>query len=242
VTTKSGGSQWHGNAYEFFRNEDMNARNYFDQTLHAPLYRRNDFGYTLGGPLFIPHVYNENKQKTFVFFSEEFRIEKSPSELQPNFNQAVPTLAEREGNFSDVCPNPYDPQDAKKLRNTTGNPGGPFLFPIASFPDCPGVPTSVPTPGYRSLFENENNGTFNYNTIIGGMGGSTPARAGIDPNALAILNANLIPLPNSFTGCNSSLVGQVDHTTLQPIMPCYDAIISEPTHWREERPLRTGAR
>ena len=234
VTTKSGGSQWHGNAYEFFRNEDMNARNYFDQTLHAPLYRRNDFGYTLGGPLWIPNVYNQNKQKTFVFFSEEFRIEKSPSELQPNFNQAVPTLAEREGNFSDVCPNPYDPQDAKTLRNTTGNPGGPFLFPIASFPDCPGVPSVVQTPGYRTLFENENNGTFNYNTLIGGIGGSTPANAGLDPNAVAILHSNLIPLPNAFSGCNSSLVGQVDHTTLQPIMPCYDAIISEPTHWREE--------
>src|ERR1700678_2129947 len=234
VTTKSGGSQWHGNAYEFFRNEDMNARNYFDQTLHAPLYRRNDFGYTLGGPLWIPNVYNQNKQKTFVFFSEEFRIEKSPSELQPNFNQAVPTLAEREGNFSDVCPNPYDPQDAKTLRNTTGNPGGPFLFPIASFPDCPGVPSAVQTPGYRTLFENENNGTFNYNTLIGGTGGSTPANAGLDPNAVAILHSNLIPLPNAFSGCNSSLVGQVDHTTLQPIMPCYDAVISEPTHWREE--------
>jgi protocatechuate 3,4-dioxygenase beta subunit len=234
VTTKSGGSQWHGNMYEFFRNEDMNARNYFDQTLHAPLYRRNDFGYTIGGPLWIPHVYNQDKQKTFVFFSEEFRIEKSPSELQPNFNQAVPTLAERQGDFSDVCPNPYDPQDAKKLRNTTGNPGGPFLFPIASFPDCPGVPSSVQTPGYRTLFENENNGTFNYNTIIGGTGGSTPTKAGLDPSALAILNSHLIPLPNSFTGCNSSLVGQVDHTTLQPIMPCYDAVISEPTHWREE--------
>jgi hypothetical protein len=234
VTTKSGGAQWHGNAYEFLRNEDMNARNYFDQTLHAPLYRRNDFGYTIGGPLWIPNIYNQNKQKTFVFFSEEFRIEKSPSELQPNFNQAVPTLAERQGNFSDVCPNPYDPQDAKKLRNTTGNPGGPFQFPIASFPDCPGVPISVQTPGYRTLFENENNGTFNYNTIIGGTGGSTPSRAGLDPSGLAILNSNLIPLPNSFSGCNSSLVGQVDHTTLQPIMPCYDAIISEPTHWREE--------
>jgi protocatechuate 3,4-dioxygenase beta subunit len=234
VTTKSGGSEWHGNMYEFFRNEDMNARNYFDQTLHAPLYRRNDFGYTIGGPLWIPHVYNQDKQKTFVFFSEEFRIEKSPSELQPNFNQAVPTLAERQGDFSDVCPNPYDPQDAKKLRNTTGNPGGPFLFPIASFPDCPGVPSSVQTPGYRTLFENENNGTFNYNTIIGGTGGSTPTKAGLDPSALAILNSHLIPLPNSFTGCNSSLVGQVDHTTLQPIMPCYDAVISEPTHWREE--------
>jgi protocatechuate 3,4-dioxygenase beta subunit len=68
VTTKSGGNQWHGNAYEFFRNEAMNARNYFDQTKEAPLYRRNDFGGTIGGPLWIPGHYNLNKDKTFIFF------------------------------------------------------------------------------------------------------------------------------------------------------------------------------
>ena len=110
VTTKSGTSQFHGDAYEFFRNEFFNARNYFDQTKRAPTYRRNDFGGTFGGPLSIPGHYNENKQKTFFFFSEEARIERSPNELQSNFNQAVPTLAERRGNFSDVCPNPFDPR------------------------------------------------------------------------------------------------------------------------------------
>lgn len=226
VTTKSGGNKWHGNAYEFFRNEAMNARNYFDQTAKAPLYRRNDFGFTLGGPLFIPHVYNENKQKTFVFFSEEHRIEKSPSELQPNFNQAVPTVAERQGDFSDVCPNPFDPEDAKKIKSSNGA----FIFPIASFPDCPGVPNGTSFQGYRALFTGINNGNIVYNNLA--FSGNT--NAGLDPTGLAILNSNLIPLPNSFGGCNSSLVGQIDHTTLQPIMPCYDAVISEPTHWREE--------
>jgi hypothetical protein len=228
VTTKSGGSQWHGGGYEFLRNEAFNARNYFDQTAKAPLYRRNDFGYTIGGPLWIPNVYNENKQKTFVFFSQEFRIEKSPSELQPNFNQAVPTLAERQGDFSDVCPNPYDPEDRKKLLNVSGS----FLFPIATYPDCPGGPNGSNLPGYRAMFASlpQANGLVIYNNLT--QTGS--AIAGLDPNGLALLNTNLIPLPNSFGGCNSSLVGAVDDTTLQPIMPCYDAVISEPTHWREE--------
>ncbi|HTC47257.1 MAG TPA: carboxypeptidase regulatory-like domain-containing protein [Candidatus Aquilonibacter sp.] len=229
VTTKSGGAQWHGNMYEFFRNEAMNARNYFDQTPKAPLYRRNDFGGTIGGPLWIPGVYNQNKQKTFVFFSEEVRIEKSPSELQPNFNQAVPSLAERQGNFSDVCPNPSDPEDLKKLH---ANGGTTYIFPIASFPDCPGIPNGTNTPGYRLMFSSPTgtNGSVVYNNL----GNSLNTAAGLDPVGLALLNTNLIPLPNSFGGCNSSLVGQVDHTTLQPIMPCYDAVISEPTHWREE--------
>jgi Carboxypeptidase regulatory-like domain len=228
VTTKSGGPQWHGSGYEFLRNEFFNARNYFDQTTKAPLYRRNDFGFNIGGPLTIPGHYNVNKDKTFIFFSEEVRIEKSPSELQPDFNRAVPTAAERQGNFSDVCPNPNDPADARTLLNPSA---GQYLFPIASFPDCPRLP-GAGIPGYGQLFSTLlPNNSYTYNSLA-----NSPFRpgAGLDPNALAILNQNLIPLPNSYTGCNSSLVGQVDHTTGALIMPCYDAVISEPTHWREE--------
>jgi len=225
VTTKSGGAQWHGNLYEFFRNEAMNARNYFDQTIKAPLYRRNDFGGTIGGPLWIPGHYNQKKDKTFVFFSEEARIEDSPSELQPNFNQAVPTLAQRQGDFSDVCPNPNDPADLKNLQ-TQGSIGN-YIFPIGLYPDCPGVPNGTQAPGYRLMYSAVQNGAFAYNNLTYGQGG-------LDPNAVAILSTNLIPLPNAFNGCNSSLVGQLNHTTQQPIMPCYDAVISEPTHWREE--------
>jgi hypothetical protein len=123
---KSGASQFHGNAYEFVRNEAFNARNFFDQTTKSPLYRRNDFGGSIGGPLFIPHVYNTKKDKTFFFFSEEFRKERSPTQ----FSQGVPTDAERGYNlldqsytniadFSDVCPVGGGTLNSKK------------------FPDCP---------------------------------------------------------------------------------------------------------
>lgn len=235
VTTKSGGNQFHGNIYEFFRNEAMNARNYFDQTTKAPFYRRNDFGGTFGGPIFIPGHYNEKKDKTFFFFSEEARIEKSPSELQSNFNSAVPTLAERQGNFSDVCPSPNDPEDLKNLKST--GTFGNYIFPIAAYPDCPGVPFGTTTPGYRLMFSDQTaNGAFIYNNLAGttSAGGSAPVNGGVDPIAQAMLNTSLIPLPNAFSGCNSSLVGKIDHTTNQPIEPCYDAVISAPTHWREE--------
>lgn len=87
VTTKSGTPKLHGGLYDFVRNEFFNARNYFDQTTKAPLYRRQDFGGTIGGPLFIPGVFNTKKDKTYFFWSEEFRLEKSPQE----FNQAVPS-------------------------------------------------------------------------------------------------------------------------------------------------------
>jgi len=123
---KSGGSKFHGNAYEFLRNEAFNARNYFDRTTKSPLYRRNDYGGSIGGPLFIPHLFNTKKDKTFFFFSEEFRREVSPTQ----FSQGVPTDAQRGYNlltqsytniadFSDVCPVGGGTLDSKK------------------FPDCP---------------------------------------------------------------------------------------------------------
>src|SRR5580692_5370167 len=232
VTTKTGTPHWHGDGYEFLRNEALNARNYFDPPGKAPYYRRNDFGGTIGGPLWIPGVYNQKKDKTFIFFSEEARIEKSPNELRSDFNQAVPTIAERQGNFSDVCPNPNDPQDAKQL---TPIPGA-FHFQTASFPDCPAVPGLGNTPGVGTLFVtgNPNAGNAIYNNIATANDTKGGVQAGLDPNAVAILNQNLIPLPNSFIGCNSNLVGKIDHTTGQLIMPCYDAVISTPTHWREE--------
>ena len=125
VTTKSGGQEFHGEVYEFARNEIFNARNYFDVTPNAPLYRRHDFGFTLGGPLFIPRVYNPNKDKTFFFYSEEFRLEKTPQE----FNQGVPSLGERSGNFSDVCP--------------IAPSGVEVTFLRTNFPDCPGTPNAT---------------------------------------------------------------------------------------------------
>ncbi len=114
VDTKTGGTSIHGGAYYFGRNEIFNSRNYFDQTIRAPLYRKNDFGFTVGGPVTIPKLY-PRRDRTFFFFSEEFRIEKDPSDN--NFNQAVPSLSERPSqrinadgqaytgaDFSDVCP------------------------------------------------------------------------------------------------------------------------------------------
>jgi hypothetical protein len=121
VVTKGGASDFHGNGYYFGRNEALNARNFFDETQGAPLYRRSDVGGTIGGPLYIPNHYNVKKDKTFFFFSEEYRAEKSPYQ----YNQAVPSVAERSGDFSDVCP-------------PTGHP----FFLRSKYPDCPALPHS----------------------------------------------------------------------------------------------------
>ena len=132
ITTKSGTEKFHGDIYGFLRNEMFNARNYFDQPdpeppgyqgrpkYRTPLYRRLDFGGTISGPLYIPHLYNTDKSKTFFFFSEEVRREKTPVD----YNQAVPTMAERAGDFSDVCP--------PLLPNASGT-----FNPSQAYSDCP---------------------------------------------------------------------------------------------------------
>ncbi|MGA7915671.1 MAG: carboxypeptidase regulatory-like domain-containing protein, partial [Candidatus Acidiferrales bacterium] len=98
--TKSGTSQFHGDVYEFNRNNIFNDRSYFDQSSpNAPEYKKNDFGYTIGGPLYIPGHYNTDKSKTFFFWSQEWRKEIIPN----TFQIAVPSNAERGGDFTDLC-------------------------------------------------------------------------------------------------------------------------------------------
>lgn len=98
VETKSGTNRFHGDAYEFVRNNAFNSGSWNEQGT-APPYHKNDYGYTIGGPVFIPGVYNHDKSKTFFFWSQEWRRDRLPY----TFDQLVPTAAERTGNFTDVC-------------------------------------------------------------------------------------------------------------------------------------------
>jgi carboxypeptidase family protein len=103
VETKSGTDQFHGSAFEYLRNDFFNANSWQNngQGIARPEYKKHDFGYTVGGPVYIPGLYHPAKQKTFFFWSQEFRREIVPG---GNINQAVPSDAERTGNFNDVCP------------------------------------------------------------------------------------------------------------------------------------------
>jgi hypothetical protein len=109
VETKSGSNAFHGSLWEFARNEAFNAHNYFDVpgTPKAG-YKKHDFGYSIGGPLW--------KNHTFFFWLQNWRRENVPY----NFYSFVPSMANRQGDFNDVCnvPNPTDcPFDPN-----TGNP------------------------------------------------------------------------------------------------------------------------
>ena len=102
VATKSGTSAFHGDAYEFDRNNIFNANSYFNKqtTPITPraIERYNDFGFTIGGPLYVPKVYNTAKNKTFFFWSEEWRKVSAPStdSVQP------PTTNELNGVFRGI--------------------------------------------------------------------------------------------------------------------------------------------
>ncbi len=103
VSTRSGTNALHGGAYEFFRNDILQANNYFSNLsgIKRPPLRYNDFGYTVGGPVYLPKIYNGH-DKTFFFVSQEFRrvITYSPNTI------FVPTAAERTGQFPiAVCAN-----------------------------------------------------------------------------------------------------------------------------------------
>ncbi|MEP6850751.1 MAG: carboxypeptidase regulatory-like domain-containing protein [Acidobacteriota bacterium] len=118
VVTKSGNSKFHGDVYEFWRNEKLNA-NPFLTNRTAPLgidsngkakrppLRYNNFGGTFGGPLVFPHFGEGGpmleKGNTFFFFSEEVRRVI----VYPSFTSTVPTAALRQGNFAQpVCTGP----------------------------------------------------------------------------------------------------------------------------------------
>jgi hypothetical protein len=98
VATRSGTSSFHGTAYEFNRNDIFNANSYFNNQAGLPkaVERYNDFGFTIGGPLYIPHVFNTSKNKVFFFWSEEWRKVTAPvtSSVTP------PTASDLQGVFT----------------------------------------------------------------------------------------------------------------------------------------------
>lgn len=101
VIGKSGGNQFHGDVFEFFRNEALNARNLFARPGPKPEFRRNQYGFTAGGPL--------QTNKTFFFVDwQGTRQRTGITRLS-----VVPTLAQRQGIFTDPI---FDPDTSPRSR------------------------------------------------------------------------------------------------------------------------------
>ncbi|MBB5059837.1 hypothetical protein HDF16_004566 [Granulicella aggregans] len=109
--TKQGSNKYHGTAFDIFRNDALDANNWFNNGFKAfyqsqgnpseANYNRgsdkqNDYGGSLGGPVYIPHIYNGHDKSFFFFAWEQFR-----QNLGGVTTSTVPTAAERGGNFQD---------------------------------------------------------------------------------------------------------------------------------------------
>ena len=102
IHTRSGASGFHGSFFEFVRNSAFDARNYFDHPTPAypgriPPFRRNEFGFTNGGPIYIPHVY-DGRKRTFYFTEYQgFRQVLGTTQVMP-----VPTASQRPSGGSNL--------------------------------------------------------------------------------------------------------------------------------------------
>jgi hypothetical protein len=105
VISKSGGSQFHGRAFEFFRNTNLDARGYFDPTRSA--FQQNQFGGAIGGPI----------KSDKLFFFTDYQGTRTTQGVSTG-NISVPTVAQRSGNF-------LDPGTQSSM--LTGNVSGPYL-------------------------------------------------------------------------------------------------------------------
>lgn len=133
VVTKTGTNQLHGSVFEFLRNASLDARNYFDPSPavsghRIPPFQRNEFGFTNGGPVILPGIYN-GKDRTFYFGEYQgFRQVLGTTQVLP-----VPTEAERRGIDTTTYPGdtltvPVNSQAAGVLNGypLPNEPNGPF--------------------------------------------------------------------------------------------------------------------
>jgi hypothetical protein len=102
-TTRAGTSSFHGQAYDYLRNTDLDAAGYFATS--TPITHQNEFGVNVGGPLRIPHLIRKDKAYFFAFYNG-YRLAGGIT----NSLTTIPTAAERTGDFSALGRPIYDPR------------------------------------------------------------------------------------------------------------------------------------
>src|SRR5437899_4316460 len=125
IITKTGTQEFHGAAYEYLRNNALNAntwaRNANPLTGSAAPLHYNQFGYNIGGPIYIPEKFNADKSKLFFYWGQEwlkYRFLESGATLPSNGLLTVPTTKMRQGDFSELL----DPNNAFiTRRDSAGN-------------------------------------------------------------------------------------------------------------------------
>jgi len=174
LTTRAGTNQVHGAAFETARNSGIGvARARQDYYLKPPHLARNEFGVSLGGPVYLPKVYS-GKNKTFFFFAYEGYRSRSASTR----SVSMPTMAMREGDFSGLIDSQgrkytlYDPltTDSKTWQRTAfpnnqipisrESPLGKYLLSVTPAPTLPGVNPLAGSNWFGTGFDNTNQTTI----------------------------------------------------------------------------------
>jgi outer membrane receptor protein involved in Fe transport len=165
VVTRSGSGAFHGNAFEFLRNTDLDAKNYFDSSRGA--FRQNQYGGTIGGPV----------KKQSVFFFADFQGTNTVEGITSP-TTSVLSLAERSGNFSDIASSLTGSVSGRYLANLLTQKlgygvasGEPYYTPGCSTGSCvfPGavIPQSawsVPSQHLLQYIPTPNSGTSLFST------------------------------------------------------------------------------
>jgi hypothetical protein len=148
LVTKSGGNDFHGTAFEFFRNSDLDARNFFDPP-QIPAFHQNQFGASLGGRI--------RRDKTFFFVD----LQKAFTIQGQSFLQTVPSALEKQGIFtqlSTVIYNPYSqvgnvrmPFATNTIPPTMINPIGQAIMNLYPEQDLPGLANNYSSTPARTL-------------------------------------------------------------------------------------------
>ena len=183
--SKSGTNQFHGSAYEFLRNNDLDANNFFSNQagIANSIYKQNDFGAVIGGPIWIPKVYN-GRNKSFFFFSYEgFRNRTGAN----GTTFTVPTPEMYSGDFSKWV--------------TSAGVQIPIYNPIGQVQNADGSYTRTPFPGNqipKSLFSamaTKALGVFQTSGQLTPNNGATPGTAAyVNNNYLETSGSNVYPV------------------------------------------------
>jgi hypothetical protein len=182
ATIKSGTNHLHGDVWEFLRNDALDAANFFENSpthINKGAFRQNQFGFTMGGPVYIPHVY-DGRDKTFFFFDYEgTRIDQAETQVA-----TVPTALERSSGFTDLSELISDQSGTRTdlLNRTT--PVGTVFDPATTRPVTAGLPD--PVTGLVATANGYVRDPFTNNQL--------PANR-LDPNAISLLN--LYPTPTA---------------------------------------------
>jgi hypothetical protein len=184
VITRSGTNRYHGELFEFFQNNDLNANNFFANAagLAQPHLTRNDFGGTVGGPI--------RRDKTFFFF--DFNGIRALNG-QTSSRAGVPDAAERAGDFGELCGRV---SGSFNSAGVCSNPAGQIYDPYTSRPDAQNNATGRAPIPFNNLATYISPG----NPAIPFGLGNLAAKAGnlIDPVGAKLIQA--FPTPNLGVG------------------------------------------